>query len=117
MHSKNVGHVSRQLPNKSGNTKLNLDKHPRRKIRKFGDQGTGDHVTFTDYMGRGGVHGAKNAYVHYDLGAKGLYMIPTSAINDVQTLKAMNHIYGEHPRKCYYSDNSKPLENAATMAG
>lgn len=91
--------------------------HPHRKIRRFGDQGMGDHVVFTDFMARGGVHGSKEANIHKDLGKGGPFMIPTSAKGDVETLKAMNHIYGEHPRRSYYSDNAEPLENAAIRAG
>ena len=67
--------------------------HPTRKIRKFGDQGAGDHVVFSDYMKRGGIHGSKNAYIHLDLRTEAIFMIPTPAISDVETLKAMNHIY------------------------
>ena len=31
--------------------------------------------------------------------------------------KAMSHIYGEHPRQNYYSDNARPPKNAAILAG
>ena len=29
----------------------------------------------------------------------------------------MNHIYGEHTRRCYNRDSARPLENAASMSG
>ena len=44
-------------------------------------------------------------------------MVPTKAIRDIETLKATNHIYGDHSLQNYYSDNAKPLRNAAIMAG
>ena len=70
-----------------------------------------------DYMGVGGVHGARNAYIHRDLRTNNMFCVPTQALSDIETLKALNHIYGDHPRRGYYSDNAKPLMNAATLAG
>ena len=68
-------------------------------------------------MKRGGIHGSKNAYIHLDLRTQSIFMVPTSAINDLETLKAMNHIYGDFPRNSYRSDNARPLSNAAILAG
>ena len=44
-------------------------------------------------------------------------MVPTPAISDLETLKAMNHIYGDFPRNSYRSHNARPLMNAAILAG
>ncbi len=90
------------------------DKHPKRLIQKFGDLGTGDHVAMTDFHGRGGVQG--------DVHSSGpAYQHPLRHTDvkkdDEQTLKAINHIYGNDPRRRYYSDNRRALRNAAEMAG
>ena len=50
---------------------------------------------FSDYMKRGGIHGSKCAYIHLDLRTEAIFMIPTPSISDVETLKALNHLYGE----------------------
>ena len=97
--------------------KRQQDKHPRRVISKFGDHGTGDHAKITDFYQRGGVHGAKELYTHVDVRTECTFAFPVAKKDDEQTLKAINHIYGNHPRRRYYCDNAAPLTNAVFMAG
>ena len=64
-------------------------------------------------MARGGVHGAKHLYCQIDLATDDMDCIPISSQNDKQTTAAMRHMLGDHPRRNYYSDNAKPLQNGA----
>ena len=86
-------------------------------MQSFGNQGTGDHAKMSDKMGRGGVHGAKDCYNHRDLATTNHFFIPVSAMDNVQTLKAFNHVYGDYPRLNYDSDNVKRLDFAASSNG
>ena len=61
-------------------------------------------------MKRGGIHSSKNAYIHLDLRTDAVFMVRTPAISDLETLKAMNHIYGDFPRNSYRSDNAKTTD-------
>lgn len=50
-----------------------------------------------DKMGHGGVHGAKDTYNHVDLRSTNKCAIPVSAKDNMQTLKALNQIFGDYP--------------------
>ena len=45
------------------------------------------------------------------------YSIPVSAMDNMQTLKAFNQIFGDYPRGNYYSDNALCLAYAARTIG
>ena len=67
----------------------------------------------TDLIGRGGVHGARHLYTQVDVGLNRTDCVPTSKQDIPQTTAAMMHINGDHPRRNYYSDNQKCLNNGA----
>lgn len=89
----------------------------KRRITSFGDVGPGDSITMTADGWKTGVGGFRYLHTHYDLLTESKYAIPVKKLNGMDTLRAMNFIYGDFPRRIYRSDNWKSLENAAKAIG
>ena len=90
-------------------------KFAHRNVNKMGDQITGDYAVISDQFGRGGVHGARNLYTQKDLGTGKIDCVPTRKQDDACTTVAMMHILGHHPRRNYFSDNQRCLDNGARL--
>ena len=109
--------ATRQKRKYSAKFRQNQNKFEHRNVKDVGDQQTGDYAVMSDLYGRGGVHGARNLYTHLDLVTGSVSAMPTSKQNDEQTLAAMRQIIGNLPRRSYYSDNQRCLNNAARKCG